>query len=650
MSMQSVFKRWLPVSVRYLLAVVFFSTLIFALLRLSFITVNGMNELDSDNSVLYNTFLLGWKFDMVVLSYLLALPILIFLMHYLWQSKSKAPTKAISYLVSFGMAIACFAAIADIPYFDFFKNRLTEDALQWMGTPGTVIHMIASNPSHLFFLILALLLCVFTGWFFLVLAKRMIVDVDWRSEFKHVGKAAALAVFLVSGFICFLGMRGKLTHPIRPGDAFHCDNAFLNQATLNPVFTFMKSFSYKVRLMDDQEALAKAHSALGLAEFNYSTGVNPFYRTVETSKADLNKPNVVLVLMEGMGARFMGAFGNGKGMTPELDNIANKSLLFENAYSAGIHTNNGVFSTLYGYPALKRIRPMSTVPTRKFTGLPYALKEQGYWNYFFCSHNREFDNLGNFIPANHFDRLYTQEDFPEAASIGPYGVPDGYLFDRLLMHLDTITAKGPIFTTVLTASNHDPYVIPSDFKSVFSNKEYDAIHYADFAIGKFMREASQKPWYANTVFVFVADHGRVYGEEPYDLQQSFSHIPVIMHYPKQIPPARDARFIGQVDIFPTLMGLLRLGYENNTLGVDVIKQPRPAIYFSQDDKLGCVNGQWLYVYRFGGNETLYEYRNGSSIDYASKQPEAMKLLRDYALSQTQSAGYVISSNLTAPRK
>ncbi|MFM7822739.1 MAG: hypothetical protein ACKPB3_03090, partial [Bacteroidota bacterium] len=260
--MQSVYKRRLPVSVRYLLAVVFFSTLIFALLRLSFMVVNGQNELDSNSSVLYDTFLLGWKFDMVVLSYLLSLPILIFLMYYLLQPKSKAPTKAISYLVSFGMAIACFAAIADIPYFDFFKNRLTEDALQWMGTPGTVIHMIASNPSHLFFLILALLLCVFTGWFFLVLAKRMIVDVDWRSEFKHVGKAAALAVFLVSGFICFLGMRGKLTHPIRPGDAFHCDNAFLNQATLNPVFTFMKSFSYKVRLMDDQEALAKAHSAL----------------------------------------------------------------------------------------------------------------------------------------------------------------------------------------------------------------------------------------------------------------------------------------------------------------------------------------------------------------------------------------------------
>jgi len=650
MNMQSIFRRWFPASMRYLLAVVFFASIIFALLRLSFMLFNGQHELGSNSTFLYNTFLLGWKFDMVVLSYLLALPILIFLIHYLLQSKSKVPTKTISYLVSVGMAIACFAGIADMPYFDFFKNRLTEDALQWMGTPGTVIHMIASNPSHLFFLILALLLCVLTGWFFHVLAKRMIVHMDWRSEFKRVGKPAALAIFLVSGFICFLGMRGKLTHPIRPGDAFHCDNAFLNQATLNPVFTFMKSFSYKVNLMDDGEALAMTRNILGLPEKVAMKGENPFHRSINVSSSESNKPNVVLVLMEGMGAGFMGAFGNGKGMTPELDNIAKKSLLFENAYSAGIHTNNGVFSTLYSYPALKRIRPMSTVPTRKFTGLPYALKEQGYRNYFFCSHNREFDNLGNFIPANHFDRLYTQEDFPAAASIGPYGVPDGYLFDRLLLHLDTITAKGPIFTTVLTASNHDPYVIPSDFKSVFSNKEYDAIHYADYAIGKFMREASQKPWYANTVFVFVADHGRVYGDEPYDLQQSFSHIPIIMYGPSQIQPARDARFIGQVDVFPTLMGILGLGYENNTLGVDVMKQLRPAIYFSQDDKLGCINGQWLYVYRFGGKETLYDYRKGSSVDYASKQTEAMKALRDYALSQTQSAAYVISSNLTSPRK
>ncbi|MGR6088066.1 MAG: LTA synthase family protein [Arcticibacter sp.] len=648
--MQSILKRWLPVSVRYLLAVVFFSTIIFALLRGSFILFNGRGEIGSDGTLLYNTFLLGWKFDMVVLSYLLALPILIFLFHYLLQSKSKVPTKTISYLVSAGMAISCFAAIADIPYFDFFKNRLTEDALQWMGTPGTVLHMIASNYSHLFFLILAILLCLLTGWFFHTIAKRMIVDVDWRLEFKRVGKPAALAVFLVSGFICFLGMRGKLTHPIRPGDAFHCENAFLNQATLNPVFTFMKSFSYKVNLMDDEEAIAKTRNFLGLPQLQLMKGENPFHRNVNASVIQPNKPNVVLVLMEGMGAGFMGVFGNGKGMTPELDNLAKKSLLFENAYSAGIHTNNGVFTTLYSYPALKRIRPMSTVPTRKFTGLPYALKEQGYWNYFFCSHNREFDNLGNFIPANHFDQLYTQEDFPASASIGPYGVPDGYLFDRLLMHLDTITAKGPVFTTVLTASNHDPYVIPSDFESVFSNKEYDAIHYADHAIGKFMVEAAQKLWYANTVFVFVADHGRVYGDEPYDLQQSFSHIPIIIHYPKQIQPMRDARFIGQVDVFPTLMGILGLGYENNTLGVDVMKKPRPAVYFSQDDKLGCINGQWLYVYRFGGKETLYNYREGSSFDHASKQPEEMKLLRDYALSQTQSAAYVISSNLTSPRK
>lgn len=635
---------------RYLLAVVFFATVTFTMLRLSFMLFNGQDELSSDGTVLYRTFLLGWKFDMVVLSYLLAVPILIFLLHYLLQSQSKYPTRVISYLVSVGMAVATFAAIADIPYFDFFKNRLTEDALQWMGTPGTVIHMIAANPSHLFFLILALLLCVLTGWFFHVLSKRLVVDVDWRSEFKRVGKPAALAAFLVCGFICFLGMRGKLTHPIRPGDAFHCDNAFLNQATLNPVFTFMKSFSYKVNLMDDEEALAKARMALGFQQGDLIKGENPFHRSVKASSTEVNKPNIVLVLMEGMGAGFMGAFGNGKGMTPELDNIAKKSLLFENAYSAGIHTNNGVFSTLYSYPALKRIRPMSTVPTRKFTGLPYALKEQGYQNYFFCSHNREFDNLGNFIPANHFDRLYTQEDFPAAASIGPYGVPDGYLFDRLLMHLDSITAKGPVFTTVLTASNHDPYVIPSDFETVFSNKEYDAIHYADYAIGKFMKEASQKPWYPNTVFVFVADHGRVYGDEPYDLQQSFSHIPIIIHYPRQLQPTRDARFIGQVDVFPTLMGILGFGYDNNTLGLDVMKQPRPAIYFSQDDKLGCVNGQWLYVYRFGGKESLYDYRNGSSIDNASKQTETMNLLRNYALSQTQSAAYVISSNLTSPRK
>lgn len=640
------FVRILPASIRYLLAIVVISTCFFAVLRFAFLWSNQNDALGFFDPLFLQCFLVGWKFDMVVLAYVLALPILFITIAYVFPVVRIPLIRISTWMVSIGLSISCFAAIADIPYFQFFKNRLTVDALQWMNTPATVFSMIVSNTMHLFFLILGIGTALTFGWILQAKIGAILNRCDWHSESRRFGRGGTLAVFIIAGFTCFLGMRGKLTHPIRPGDAFYCTNPLLNQGALNPVFTFMKSMSNKVRLMDDEQALSQTIQYLGLGKATDSNSKSPFFRTVDGDSLLDPKPHVVLVLMEGMAASFMGQFGNTKGLTPVLDSLAGKSLFFENAFSAGIHTNNGVFSTLYGFPALKRVRPMSAVPVRRFTGMPYALKARGYRNDFFCSHNREFDNLGNFIPNNHYDALYTQEDFPQEASIGPYGVPDGYLFNRLIDHLDTATAQGSVFATVLTASNHDPYVIPEDFRSAQENKEYRAIQYADYAIGAFMAKAATKPWFNNTIFIFVADHGRVYGSEPYDLQFSFSHIPILFYAPQRLSSQRHRGFIGQVDVFPTLMGLLGGPYLNNTVGIDVLKQPRQAAYFSQDDKIGCVNDRWLYVYRFGGKESLYDYRNGSLQDFAAKEQSTLGFLRNYALSQTQAAEYVISMDLT----
>ncbi|MFM7078319.1 MAG: LTA synthase family protein [Bacteroidota bacterium] len=645
--MKSLFATYfrLPVSIRYVAEIYLAGLLLFASLRLVFLLFNQNESIDFGNSITWECFLVGIRFDTVVLAYVSSLPILLFLIQYLIRPSYRITIFLTATWVSVLMPLTAFIAVADIPYFGFFKNRLTEDALQWMNTPGTVVAMVWSNPMHLFFACIALVLLAVTAYATFKYSKNLLFVRDWNIEFHRHGRTKSLMIFLVSGFLCFAGMRGNWAHPIRSGDAFYCDNPFLNQAGLNPAFTFMKSFSNKVRLMGDEQAIALTRTFLNIPVRNTNLDVSPFERSV-ISDSTAKPLNVVLVLMEGMGARFMGAYGNTSGLTPNLDSLAGVSMHFVNAYSSGIHTNNGVFSTLYGFPALKRIRPMSSVPVRSFSGLPYELKQRGYKNYFYCSHNREFDNLGNFIPANHFDELYTQEDFPESASIGPYGVPDGYLFERLLAHLDTISRKGNFLATVLTASNHDPYIIPETFQSEQVNKEFRAIQYADHAIGAFIRSAAQSEWFDQTVFVFVADHGRVFGKESFDLQLSFSHIPIIIHAPKHLRAEKKNELIGQIDLYPTLMGVLGGNYSNNTAGVDVLRSPRPAAYFSQDDKIGCINNNWLYIYRFGGKESIHPIGNMQpASDGAQKN---LELLRDYALSQTQASEFAISKNLTSP--
>lgn len=161
-----------------------------------------------------------------------------------------------------------------------------------------------------------------------------------------------------------------------------------------------------------------------------------------------------------------------------------------------------------------------------------------------------------------------------------------------------------------------------------------------------MLEASTTSWFNNTVFIFVADHGFRVGKNDYDLELSYQHIPIFFYNPKLIKPEINKNFTGQIDIFPILMNLLQLKYINNTFGIDAINQPRPAMYFSSDDKIGCIDSQWLYIYRFSGNEGLYSYKNGDQTDYKDQQLTIKKKLKDYAFSQIQYTEIMFKENKT----
>jgi phosphoglycerol transferase MdoB-like AlkP superfamily enzyme len=148
----------------------------------------------------------------------------------------------------------------------------------------------------------------------------------------------------------------------------------------------------------------------------------------------------------------------------------------------------------------------------------------------------------------------------------------------------------------------------------------------------------------------VADHGFRVGYNAYDLPLSYQHIPIFFYAPHILKPTINNHFIGQIDIFPTLMGLMNMHYINNTLGTDILKNPRSCIYFSADDKIGCIDNQWLYVYRFNGSESLYEYTLGRKENMANEHPDILEKLRNYAFSQIQTAEWMYSHDKTMIQK
>jgi phosphoglycerol transferase MdoB-like AlkP superfamily enzyme len=286
---------------------------------------------------------------------------------------------------------------------------------------------------------------------------------------------------------------------------------------------------------------------------------------------------------------------------------------------------------------------MSTSPTRIYSGIPYVLKQNGYTNLFFSTHNKFLDNLANFIPHNFFDSLYSSEVYPADKIIGPFGIADDYLFSYAINEFNYLPANKPFFATILTTSNHEPYIIPDYFKSSLKDKSYRAVSYADWSIGKFLNDAKQQKWFNNTVFVFVSDHGLNVGENPYEIALSYNHIPIIIYAPSVLKQSKVFdNFIGQIDVFPTLMGILNMDYINNTLGVDVLKTPRENIYFSADDKLACINNDYLFVFNYSGKEFLYKL--GDKKNYVNEHKDILEKLRSVAYSQTQVSQWIYSND------
>lgn len=634
-----------PFFIPFILTIYFNSILLFGILRLVLIKYSSYEGIHLLDLTTLEAFLIGIQFDSVILAYILTIPLILLFLQSIFHIQKKAIVRFVTYYLTVTIPLLFFITIADIPYFRFFNNRISEASLQWLNSPDIVFEMIYSNPETLIFLCLALAMVIATSIIVYKYCSKSLLQINWESIHAKSNKLAASIFFVFGAALCFLGMRGTIKHPIRQDDAFYCSNPCLNQVGLNPCFTLMKSYLTKVSLMNPSLAIKNTQEILKIN--TPVSAVSPIAREVKSEKEAKNY-NVVLILMESMSADYMTTFGNQNQLTPTLDSLSKVSWFFKNAFSSGIHTNNGIFSTLYSFPSLKRIRPMGAIPFNTYSGLPFTLKKQGYKNLFFSTHGKEFDNLAAFLPSNFIDELYTQENYPPEKVIGPFGVPDGFLFDFALSKIDQIDSNQPFFATILTVSNHPPYKIPAEYNSKHQTLEFTAVSYADWCIHNFLTKAKKTAWFDNTIFVIVADHGKNITQSPYDLALSYNHIPLIFYAPKILSDYKTFdNYIGQIDIFPTLMGIMNISYTNNTLGINALEEKRECIYFSADDKLGCINDNWLYIYRYGGKDGLYDYKTGNTQNLSNTYKTEFELLKKHALSQTQAADWIISNEKTS---
>lgn len=396
------------------------------------------------SDILYS-FFMGLRFDIVISGYIILLPYLIFTIYHLFF---RAPIlKKISfYWIFIFFSLAFLVSSADIPYFKQFFSRFSATAFEWADSPVFVIKMIVEEPRYWFYVIPYL---ISTILFFKAL-KNIIYSGDAIQVPGKLWLQTLLSVIFL--FIMLIGVRGRLDEksPIRIGTAYFCNNPFLNQLGLNPNFTLIRSLLDKMKeenqpiaLMEDNMALANVQKYLNIKSTNSQF---PIQRTQQDIDSIPDSTNIVIVIMESMSAAKMGLNGNQDHMTPFLDSIARSGYYFENTYTAGIHTFNGIFSTLFSYPALFKQHPMKESALLKYHGIATATKKQGYSTIYFTTHDGQFDNVEGFLLANDFEKVISKKDYPAEKVKTTLGVPDDFMFEFSIPKLNELHKKANPFS------------------------------------------------------------------------------------------------------------------------------------------------------------------------------------------------------------
>lgn len=622
--------------------------LIFFCCRFLFCYVNVPDTNHESFTSYFRAFFMGLRFDAIIVSYVLMLPALLLFFHQAFLKNSEVLLTAIKAYVWVLSAVVFFIACADIPYFSQFGSHISKSVLAWSLTPGYTFALIFSNFFYWGFSLVFLLFFVL----FLVILKKFFRQYQAELDAPDSRKLlpSVIQVVLLAAAL-FVLARGRLSSKstMHEGMAIVGQNAFVNQVALNPNFTLVKSLGRREGINFNQ---AMIKGDLNVCSGFFSNNYFPENGTLTTaiqplSPADsVNKLNVVVVLMESMSIAKMGYYGN-KNLSPYLTQLAGKSVFFDRFFSSGIHTFNGLFSSASGFPSIYTEQGLRRCTKQPFVTLGNLLKPYGYRSFFCATHDPVFDNMEGFFTLNGFDRIISSNDFSSSESMGVTGIPDHKLYHKLIEQVNSSGTNQPFVAYVMTGTDHGPWTIPEDisFKPDGLDEKERASQYADWSVKQFMEEARQQAWYAHTVFVFLGDHGQIMNDA-YDMPITYHHIPLIVHCPKMLSPAVNHHLGYQPDLVKTLSALLNVRYPNFSFGVDLMKEKRPLVFFSADDKIGYVTDDDFFFYHLLGSnqKKLVKYTAMDTKDYYPAYKIRADSLYNITQSLYHSAQYYLYNN------
>ncbi|RYG00428.1 MAG: alkaline phosphatase family protein, partial [Chitinophagaceae bacterium] len=466
-------------------------------------------------------------------------------------------------LIVFGLLLN---AVSEWTFWNEFTSRYNFIAVDYLVYTHEVLGNI--SESYPIFLILAVLA---------VICASILFSFRKNVEFSVLSPMSVWKRILILVVICGLASIGLLT--VRQSLRHFSHDEYANSLAGNGIYEFAVAyqqnelnFTKYYTTISNAEAFKILREDLQAPNVKFvDTDSFSIERDIKFDDPELDL-NVVMISVESLSAEYMAYFGNTSNITPSLDSLIPHSLLFTNLYASGNRTVRGLEALALAIPPTPGQSTVKRPENGNLFSLGSVLHKRGYNVQYIYGGDSYFDNMKTFFSGNGYsvvDRKAIPDSLVHYQNI--WGVADEDLFDLALKEFDEDAAlRHPFFAQVMTVSNHRPYTYPESRIDISpkTKTRYGAVKYTDYAIGRFLKMATKKPWFSKTIFVIVSDHcagsaGSV------ELPVTGYHIPMIMYAPGFIEPGRYEQIAAQIDIAPTILGLLRMDYRSKFFGQDL---------------------------------------------------------------------------------
>ena len=557
-----------------------------------------------------------------------------------WHRKENSTYQQICkwvFIVINGLALAI--NLCDSVYFRYTMRRTTTTVFSEFSNEGNLGSIFLTETLHHWYLFIALALLIWGMWKLYVKTglewKRLR---PWPYALTVFLSLAAFAPFVVAG------IRGGFTTAVRPITISNA-NQYVNRPieaalVLNTPFSLYRTIGKAVFVVPDYYQNEQELAAIYNPEHNLSDS--------RLSRDSIfSRKNVVILIVESFGREYIGALnktlenGQYKGYTPCVDSLIAKSVTFSHTYCNGRKSIDGMPSILSSIPMF--VEPFFLTPAsmNHVSGIASILAAEGYQTAFFHGAQRGSMGFQAFSRATGFQDYYGREDYDADTRFGGDEDFDGMwaIWDEpFLQYYATKMSemKEPFMTAVFTASSHHPYVIPEKYKTQYPEEGiviHKCIRYTDMAIGKFFEKASREPWFNNTIFVLTSDHTNLSDHASYETDLGGFCSPIIIYEPgntERLPEIQD-KIAQQIDILPTVMGMLHYQKPYFGFGIDVLNTPAEDTW-----AVNYLNGIYQYVkqgyvLQFDGSQTKAVYALSDSLmkrNLIGKVPQQPQMERE----------------------